>query len=221
MAEHDYYVKKLLQNKDNLSGSELLSGVTKDDRIMPVITLVLYLGKEAWDGPATLYEMMGIDENWVGADMIRKFLPDYRIHLVDARNIEDLNLYQTSLQQVFGMLKYNKDKEKLYRYTKDNIDKIRRMDRDSVEASLAFLGEQKRLLKILKSSEEQEGVDMCQAIDDLIADGEARGEAHGKAQFAKLVSILLADNRQDLLAQAAEDEQLCRQLFAQYQLNIM
>ena len=37
-----------------------------------------------------------------------------------------------------------------------------------------MIGEQKRLQKILESKREEE-MDMCQAIDELIADGEVRG----------------------------------------------
>ena len=41
-----------------------------------------------------------------------------------------------------------------------------------------MIGEQKRLQKILESKREEE-MDMCQAIDELIADGEVRGEVRG------------------------------------------
>lgn len=38
------------QDKD-LRGAEYLSGFGKGERLLPVITLVVYWGKQAWDGP--------------------------------------------------------------------------------------------------------------------------------------------------------------------------
>lgn len=45
---------------ERLKGDEFLSGITKEDRIIPVITTVLYYGKE-WDGSESIYEMMGLN----------------------------------------------------------------------------------------------------------------------------------------------------------------
>lgn len=35
---------------------DFLSGFMKDDRLLPVVTLVIYFGKECWDGPLSLHE---------------------------------------------------------------------------------------------------------------------------------------------------------------------
>ena len=109
---------------------------------------------------------------------VKKCLPDYKINLIDIREEEELEKYATSLQHVFGMVKYNQNKQKLYEYIRVHREEINHMDRESKEAVLALLGEQKRLLKILESRSEEE-MDMCQAIDELIADGELRGEKRG------------------------------------------
>lgn len=37
--------------------------MTKSDRLMPVITLTVYWGKEAWDGAKSLYEEFGRTSN--------------------------------------------------------------------------------------------------------------------------------------------------------------
>lgn len=163
---------------DKLEGADFLSHVTKADRLIPVVTLTLYYGNEAWDGPKSLYEMMGIDEEWEETALVKKCLPDYKINLIDIREGEKLDQYKTSLQHVFGLVKYNKSKQKLYEYTRVHREEINRMDRESKAAALALIGEQKRLQKILESKREEE-MDMCQAIDELIADGEVRGEVRG------------------------------------------
>lgn len=55
---------------------------------------------------------------------------------------------------------------------------------------------------------------MCKAIDDLIADGKKEGEL----RMASLISILLKENRLDLIAQITGNESLRRQLFQHYHL---
>ena len=46
------------------TGDEFLSRMRKEEKFVPVITLVLYLGKEKeWDGAKSLYELLEIDED--------------------------------------------------------------------------------------------------------------------------------------------------------------
>ena len=44
--------------KKKKSTAEFLSGLKRDDRIHPVITIVLYYGEKEWDGPISLKDMM-------------------------------------------------------------------------------------------------------------------------------------------------------------------
>ena len=60
---------------------------------------------------------------------------------------------------------------------------------DSVEISAAFamLGEQKRLRKLVnRRKKEGKEIGMCKAIDDLILDGEKRGEERGREQGERI-----------------------------------
>ena len=44
-----------------LTGGEYLTGLRKEDRLMPIITLVISLSTEDWDGPLSLHEMLAVD----------------------------------------------------------------------------------------------------------------------------------------------------------------
>ena len=48
------------RTRKKVSDGEYLSGFYKEDRLVPVITLVIHFGAEEWDGPMTLHEMMEI-----------------------------------------------------------------------------------------------------------------------------------------------------------------
>ena len=43
-----------------LEGAEFLSGFSREDRIHPVFTIVLYYGKEPWDGARDLHSLMAV-----------------------------------------------------------------------------------------------------------------------------------------------------------------
>ena len=152
------------------TGGEYLSGFLKEDHIKPVITLVIHFGAEEWDGPLSLHEMMPI------RDMeILSYVENYRIHLIDPAKLteEELNKFSTSMREVMGYIKYSNNKEKL-------LDFLRTDTHKSIEMNAA------RVIKTItktpiKISEEKEGIEMCQAIEELIAESEARGEVRGKA----------------------------------------
>ena len=153
------------------TGGEYLSGFFKEDHIKPVITLVIHFGAEEWNGPLSLHEMMPI------RDMeILSYVENYRIHLIDPAKLteEELNKFSTSMREVMGYIKYSNNKEKL-------LDFLRTDTHKSIEMNAA------RVIKTItktpiKISEEKEGIEMCQAIEELIAESEARGEVRGKAE---------------------------------------
>ncbi|MDO5415855.1 MAG: hypothetical protein Q4F29_01535, partial [Lachnospiraceae bacterium] len=152
-----------------LKGDEFLSGITREDRLIPVITTVLYFGPK-WDGCLSLYELMNVDGLDEEAAFLKKYLPDYKINLIHASNIENPEVFHSCLQHIFCMIKYNTDKKQLYAYVKEHRREINQMDSLEMAAAMILLGEQKRLAKILEEKEE-EGLDLCTAIDELIEDG--------------------------------------------------
>jgi len=56
---------------------EFLSGFYKEDRLLPVITLVILWSPEAWDGPMSLHEMFLVQD-----ERILSLVPYYKIHLI-------------------------------------------------------------------------------------------------------------------------------------------
>ena len=66
------------ENKDDMD--EVLAALHEEDRLKPIINLVLYYGKEPWNGATSLKEMFPhVPEK------IREVFPDYRINLIQAR----------------------------------------------------------------------------------------------------------------------------------------
>ncbi len=229
--------KRHLENGDSLRGDEFLSGLTREDRLKPVISVVLYLGDD-WDGCKSLYEMLEIDESDPHARLLKPYLPQQRLNLIEAGRMKHPEYFQTCLQHIFAMLNYRQDKNKLYEYIQKNRDALARMDHVEITAAFILLGEQKRVEELFRSKAESEEIGMCKAIDDLIHDGEMRGETRGlergkaeglqqgiqkgikqgEKRLADLLSALIQDGKQHLLSGIAADEKLRAELYLKYQI---
>jgi len=153
------------------TGGEYLSGFLKEDHIKPVITLVIHFGAEEWDGPLSLHEMMSVSDI-----EILSFVENYRIHLIDPAKLteEQLNKFSTSMREVIGYIKYSKNKDKLLEFLRTDTHR-------SIEMNAV------RVIKTITNtpievSEEEEEIEMCKAIEDLIAESEARGRAEGEVR---------------------------------------
>lgn len=163
----------------HLSAEEYLSRFRKEDRIYPVITLVFYYDVKKWDGAVELYDMFRLDASLKKEILIKDYLPNYKINLLDAGSVEDVSRFRTDLQQVFGMLKYRGEKEKLQRYMQENRDYFGKVDVETYQALGAFLHSGKKLKEVVDSGEEEQ-IDMCKALDDIYADGEKAGRTQEK-----------------------------------------
>ena len=147
------------------SRGEYLSGFYKEDKITPVITLVLHFGANEWDGPLSLHEMMAVQDA-----ALLHFVQDYQLHLIDPAKLsaEDLGRFSSSLREVIGYIKYSKDKERLSEFLTDN-------PRMLLEANAA------RVIKAVTNTpleipEGAEVIDVCKAVEEMMNESEERGE---------------------------------------------
>lgn len=174
------------EQEDPLDSNEFLSGIRRGDRLVPVVTLVLYWGNSEWDGCESLHTLLGLDFGDPLSRRLADFIPDYRINLIQMSKFEDPSRFHTHLQQIFSMLKCNRDKQALYQYVHEHREVLDRMDGAAKMALLSVIGEQKRLQELLAKTEQKEEWSMSQAIDELIADGEKRGLELGKKRGLEL-----------------------------------
>ena len=166
--------------------------------------------------------VLDLDDSVKETAALKQVLPDYRINLIDASRISHPEYFRTSLQHVFTMLKYNKDKRKLYDYAREHKLGFQNMDNDSMLALLALLGEQKRLVKIWEQEKgEEREADMCIAIDELIMDGKNEGRQEGENMMAALISRLVQDGRIEDVKLAASDEAARKSFYKEYGIEGM
>ena len=167
-AKHRADRKKQSETEKKISGGEYLSGFYKEDRLTPVITLVIHFGAKEWDGPLSLHEMMEAKD-----PEILKYVQDYRIHLIDPSKLTEgeLEKFSTSLREVLGYIKYSGDKKQLHSFTENNPRM--RLDADAA-----------RVIRTVTNTpveirEEEEEVDMCKAIEEMMEDSRQEGMLEG------------------------------------------
>ena len=178
--ENEWREGKSRQETEKLTAEEYLSRFRKTDRIYPVITLVFYYDVKKWDGAVELYDLFGINKASVKEiTTIKKYIPNYKINLIDAGRVADITRFHTDLQQVFGMLKYREDKENLKSYMQKKRDYFGQVDVETYQALGVFLRSENKLKEIMDPGEE-ERIDMCKALDDIYEDGVKDGERTGK-----------------------------------------
>lgn len=202
------------ENGNKLQGDELLSGITRHDKLIPVVNLVFFLGDD-WNGSKSLYDMLAIDWNDPEAKELQRYIPDFPINLICAKDIQHPEHFRTCLQHIFTMLKYNRDKNKLYDYMNTHRAELNRMDQVESLAALVLLGMQKKVEELMEQDWEEKEIPMCKAIEDMIKDG----EVYGENRLAALTQRLLKDGRMDALELAMADRSYRIQLYGEYQID--
>ena len=141
---------------------EFLSGFYKEDRLIPVITLVILFSPDKWDGPTSLREMMNMEDEY-----ILSLVPDYQIHLITPYGLskDELKKFHSSLREVLTFIKYSKDREKMDEAVRDNFKKLRKEEIDVLNYCANVN---------LKLPPGEEEVDVCKAWEDMKQEVEER-----------------------------------------------
>lgn len=170
----DVSAKHRKESGNGHNRGEYLSGFYKEDRLTPVITLVVHFGADAWDGPLSLHEMMSVDK-----PEIMQMVPDYRIQLIDPARMkpEDLMKFETSLREVMGYIKYSKDKEGMKTYMAGNSRTM--LERTAVQVIKAITNTP------IEIPEGLEEVNVCEAIEEMMKDSKAEGKLDAFAGLVK------------------------------------
>ena len=147
--------RKKNKNSDmKISSGEYLSGFHKDDKLVPVITLVLYFGSKKWDAPMSLHEMLAVQD-----EKILSFVPDYRINLIAPAEMTDKKIKKlsTDLREVLLAIKYEKNIKKLFEYVNHDV-RFRNISRQAAQVINIMLGAK------LKINQEEERCDMKESL---------------------------------------------------------
>lgn len=182
------------------SSGEFLSGFYKTDRLIPVVTLVIYWGPDRWDGPLSLKEMYAAAD-----DAIMQYVPDYKINLIAPEQMSDdeIKEFKSSLKEVMLYIKYSKDKAKLQEIAQEDPNFLS-MDRQAAEVINVTTNSR------LKYPEGKETINMCLAIEEMRNESRLEGEIKGAVETCKNFNKTLEETIQyisdNFTVQQAEEE---------------
>lgn len=171
-------IRKILRkHSKGLTAGEYLYGFAKNSKLYPVITFVLYGGKEKWDGPTALHDML----DFTGLPKeLRDMVVDYPIHLVEIREFKDTSVFKTDVKQVFDLVRCSGSKEALRKLVQ-NDKAFQSMEEDAYEVATNYI-KAEELIQVKNEYRREDGkIDMCQALKELLEDERIEGRAEGRA----------------------------------------
>ena len=163
------------KNVEKMTTAEFLSKFRKGDRLIPVLTLVFYYDVDQWDGSKDLYGMLQWSEDEKKNAVLKEYVPNYRINLIDAGNLEHLERFKSDLQEVLGMIQCRGDKESLLKYINDRKEYFQNVDEETYYVIREFLHSERMLKGNIEKSQGKGTVDMCKALEDLYNEGIVKG----------------------------------------------
>lgn len=177
--------KREQEKEKKPSHGEFLSGFWKEDRLIPSVTVTIYFGSDEWDGPLSLFDMMTVTDS----DVL-KCIDNYHVHLIAPALMadEEIMKFQSSFREVMLFIKYSKDKGKLNEILKSNEKRFRQLERRAVDVIEVITNSG------IKYGENEEEVDVCQAIQEMRRESEQEGRRLGEQEGRLKASKEVAKN---------------------------
>ena len=154
--------------------AEFLSGMTEQDKLLPIITIVILFQDQTWNGPKSIHEMLNTTD-----PAVLKYVQDYKIHVIAPADMteNELRKFQSSMREVLNFIKYSKDKRKLAQIMQADAERFKHMEREAVQLLNLVTGAE------MEMDEEEEVVNVCKAIQDMRKEERELGQQEGKTQM--------------------------------------
>lgn len=159
-----------------ITSDEFLSGMRKEDKFTPVITIVVYFGKEKpWDGAKTLYELLDVKGD---AEKILPFVSNYKLNLFDYHGHKGFGQFHTELQSVFEFLRYSTDQKALADKLEAHKEKYQALS-SQAKVLLTKLTNIRKIPDVTEEAFKKGEFDLCKAFVDMKEEGRVEGMAQG------------------------------------------
>ena len=215
--EYSGQMKKLQkqhrEKKDLKTAAEYLSGLSEEDRLKPVLTVVFYYGTEPWDQNLQLHQMLEFPP---GLERYRGCFPDYHLILIQPDGT-DPKKFQTEWRLIFALLKSRRDPQRFSRTVEELGGEG--ISREGLMTAAVLL-EDEKLLKLAEEEKEERFMG-CQALDMIREQewkageeagqkvgqkiGQEIGEKKAEERFSCLIRRMKEDNRLEEFAELGTD----------------
>ena len=101
LKEYQEITRKHRRAGDKASAEEFLSGLKKEDRLHPIISIVIYYNEKPWDGPKSLRDMI-VDM----PEKLGRMFSDYRMNLLQVGESGKYHFSNEEVQIIFETARY-------------------------------------------------------------------------------------------------------------------
>lgn len=193
-CEYEYQIKEKhkehIHRKDYSGYREKKSRMKKSDFLLPVVTVVLYLGEERWEGRCVLSKMF--HKTAKTDKLFGAYIREYDFPLIDVHTVRPED-YQTDLREFFRTMQCRQDKQRMMQLFQ--TERFQNLSSEIEEAIAVHLH-----MKGLTEKMEKEGVSMCKAIREWMEEERKEGKKEEKLHIIRR------------MLEAGLDEQLIRQI---------
>ena len=164
------------KRKDYRDGAEFLSGLLREDRLAPVVTICFYYGTSEWDGPRELFDILDIPEEF---EDMKPFMTNYKVNLVQASDVDPEN-FRTDLKLIFRLLSMASDGKEMKRYIRERSEEFSHISYETYDCLRELLHVDK-WWKINEDTNSGKGeVNMCKALEEIAEMARQEGVEQGK-----------------------------------------
>ncbi|MCI6019285.1 MAG: Rpn family recombination-promoting nuclease/putative transposase [Clostridiales bacterium] len=184
-------LRKAHRKAKDLEKEDYLSGISKVDKLIPVVTVVFYYGEEPWDRSVGLFDMFDLEGI---SDEAVEMIQNYKINLIDIHKIENISDMKTSLGPLIELMKTRRNKQELQQYIENHREFLDKTS-DELFELIAELLEADWLIEkkkecVGKGADYTMCTGMKEWLEEVFQDGEQKGreagEQEGKREGQKL-----------------------------------
>ena len=179
-SSYEEQIKEIMDRNRKENRPAVTKRIHDDQKLAPVITLVLYYGKDEWRRPRRLHDMLEFPEEI--EECVKPLVADYPMNLIRVGGLseEERARLKSDFRLVAEYVAREDDEEKLDQFFRENRQEIRHE-----EEFLDIMGEltgKKYHREILKTIKEEKGTEGGIRMFDLITKYEEKGRLKGKEE---------------------------------------
>lgn len=175
-----------------------------------MITVAQYCGKEKYDGSKDLIDML--QSKHIDAEY-KRWINGYPLRLIVLQNLKE-ERFQTGLRELIGVMKRSSDPKELLRYYEENKRRFAQLDDVAIETIGIMIGN----THLIHCKQEEGGLDMCKAFDDVREEGKIEGKAEGEDRYARLAKELCLRERMADIIEAATNLEFRNRLYQEFSI---
>ena len=208
-STYDWNIRKeKMKNKEQGREADYTAELWPDQKLCPVVTLVLYFGTEPWSGPTTLHGMLDLPEN------LKCFVPDYPINLVQVAFLkeEEISLFQSDFRIVAEFFRAKRlGNVKSLKYNTKRWDHVAEL----LDFFKIFFGDKRygEVKKQMVQATKQEETNACWFLDALLEERLEVRAAEMASEMANKMANEMANEMANKMANEMADkivEEKCR-----------